>query len=133
MVSIESAIRNFYAHQAYLIDRSRHDEWAKTFAPDGEFHSPTYGEPAIGYDNLITISQRFTQGMQENGERHYHIIQNIFIQEASENTAKVNAYILVTSVNQGNKQPSILRLVNIDDSLVLIDGKWVIKRRQVSY
>src|SRR3546814_14824393 len=72
-------LRNLYAKQAHLIDTGQHEGWAHTFTADGEFHSPTCGEPAIGHDRLADISRRFSETASQDGESHPHVIENVWV------------------------------------------------------
>ncbi|MER1968043.1 nuclear transport factor 2 family protein [Castellaniella sp. GW247-6E4] len=128
-----AVLRNLYAKQAHLIDTGQHEGWAQTFTADGEFHSPTYGEPAIGHDQLADISRRFSESAQQAGERHRHVIENIWVTECDGSSAQVRAYVMIVGTDIERKQARILRIVtNIDQLEKSADG-WLIRHRKVEY
>lgn len=130
---ISAAVRNLYARQAHLIDAGRHDEWAHTFTENGEFHSPTYGKPAIGYEQLIGISRAFTASAEKSGERHRHLFENIWVSECDETTAQARAYLSIIASQQDGGQLRILRIVTITDQLEKSEDEWRVRHRTVTY
>lgn len=128
-----AALRNFYARQAHLIDTGQHGAWACTFTSEGAFHSPTYGQPAVGYDQLSGISKAFEQSARQSGERQRHLIENIWVVECDATTAQVRAYlsIVATRADQGGTQ--ILRIVTIKDELEKSGEDWLVRSRTVEY
>lgn len=128
-----AVLQNFYARQAQLIDTGQHEAWAGTFTADGEFHSPTYGKPAIGQAQLADISRRFGESAQQADERQRHIVQNVWVTQCDGRTAQVRAYVMIAGTSLENKQTRILRIVtNIDQLERTADG-WRIRHRQIEY
>jgi len=130
--STAAAVRNLYARQAHLIDSGQHDDWAHTFTPDGQFHSPTYGQPAIGYEQLAGISKAFSQAAQKSGERHRHLVDNIWVVECDETRAQVRAYLSIVATKEAG-ETRILRIVTLDDQLAMTKQGWQVSRRMVTY
>jgi 3-phenylpropionate/cinnamic acid dioxygenase small subunit len=130
--STSAAVRNLYARQAHLIDSGQHDDWAHTFTPDGEFHSPTYGQPAIGSKQLAGISKAFGQAAQKSGERHRHLIDNIWVVECDATSAQVRAYLSIVATKEAG-ETRILRIVTLDDQLAMTEQGWQVSRRMVTY
>lgn len=130
--STVAAVCNLYARQAHLIDSCQHDDWAHTFTPDGQFHSPTYGQPAIGYEQLAGISKAFSQAAQKSGERHRHLIDNIWVVECDATTAQVCAYLSIVATKEAG-ETRILRIVTLADELAMTDQGWQVSRRTVTY
>lgn len=131
--SIQEALRNFYARQAHLIDAGHHEDWADTFMPDGEFHSPTYGSAAIGRASLMGISKRYQEGAQKAGEQQRHLVQDLWIEQADIHSARARAYLMITAARSTEPGVRILRLVSIVDQLLNQDGVWRVARREVLY
>ncbi|HLU02196.1 MAG TPA: nuclear transport factor 2 family protein [Advenella sp.] len=128
-----AAVRNLYARQAHLIDNGRHDDWAHTFTPDGEFHSPTYGQPAVGYEQLAGISKAFAQAAQQSGERQRHLVDNIWVVECEAGAAQVRAYLSIVATKPQGGETRILRIVTLEDQLALSEKGWQVRRRTVTY
>lgn len=129
--STHESLRNFYPRQAHLIDTKQHETWAHTFMADGEFHSPTYGAPAVGYDELINISRRFAEGAAQTRTQQRHIVQNVWIVRCDDQSATVQVYLSVTASDESGVR--ILRTVTLEDELVHTSGQWLIHKRQVVY
>lgn len=130
--SAVAAVRNLYARQAHLIDSGQHDDWAHTFTPDGQFHSPTYGQPAIGYEQLAGISKAFSDAAQNSGERHRHLVDNIWVVECDATSAHVRAYLSIVATKKAG-ETRILRIVTLDDQLTMTEEGWLVSRRMVTY
>ncbi|MDN5843925.1 MAG: nuclear transport factor 2 family protein [Alcaligenaceae bacterium] len=128
-----AVLRNLYAKQAHLIDTGQHDDWAHTFTPNGEFNSPSYGQPAVGYDQLAGISKTFSESAAQNGERHRHLIENIWVVKSDASTAHVRAYVLILATRSGQTETRILRVVTNDDQLEKSGDDWVVRARTVTY
>lgn len=128
-----AVLRNLYAKQAHLIDTGQHEGWAHTFTADGEFHSPTYGEPAIGHDRIADISRRFSETARQDGESHRHVIENVWVTRCDQTSAQVRAYVMIVATNPALKQTRILRIVtNIDELEKSAEG-WLIRNRKIEY
>lgn len=128
-----ASLQNFYARQAHLIDAAQHAQWADTFTPDGEFHSPTYGEPAIGREHLIGISKAFSQGAAREGERHHHLVQDLWVRRHDGAQAEVQAYLLIAGTHTETNATRLLRIVTIADELEKTATQWRVRRRKVTY
>lgn len=128
-----SALRNLYAQQAHLIDSGQHDAWAQTFAADGEFHSPTYGQPAVGHAQLAGIARAFEAAAQKAGERQRHVMGNIWVSECDGNNARVRAYLSIVATPLAGGEARILRIVTITDRLAKVGQAWRVRQRTVSY
>lgn len=126
-------LRNFYSKQAHLIDAGQHDRWARTFVSDGEFHSPTYGAPAVGYDELRRISEEFSLRAEQSGEQHRHLVENMWVTRCDMATAEVQAYLLIVGTDSSQKSTRILRVVTIIDQLERSGEDWLVRCRTVQY
>ena len=131
--STVTAVCNLYARQAHLIDSGQHNDWAHTFTPDGQFHSPTYGQPAVGYEQLAGISKAFGQAAQKSGERHRHLVDNIWVVECDATCAQVRAYLSIVATKPEAGETRILRIVTLDDQLTMTEQGWQVSRRTVTY
>ncbi|WP_420896846.1 nuclear transport factor 2 family protein [Brevibacterium aurantiacum] len=124
-----SDIYQFYARQTHLIDSGRHADWASTFLDEGEFHSPTYPEPAIGKDALVGISQAFAETALAANEVRRHIMTNIWIRQTNAGLCKVECVLLVTATSSDCTR--VLRTMNITDDLAYQSGFWKVNYRVV--
>lgn len=128
-----AALSDFYARQAHLIDTGQHMAWAATFKQCGEFHSPTYGEPAIGRASLIEISKKFEEGAKLAGEIQRHIVQNIWIEQIGSDYTLVRSYLMILAGKAEIPGARILRAVTIVDRFEQENDEWLIGRREVIY
>jgi hypothetical protein len=131
--SLASTLKPVYAKQAYLIDTGQHRDWAKTFLPEGEFHSPTYSKPAVGHDALVDISRAFATAAQDAGEIHRHIVTNLWVVEADQAVARTCACLLILASSFEAGTARILRVVTLHDKLVWDGGQWLISYRHISH
>ncbi|CAM5221753.1 hypothetical protein CDEF62S_04483 [Castellaniella defragrans] len=129
----QEALRNFYARQAHLIDMGNHAQWAETFTPEGEFHSPTYGAPAVGRDSLAEISKRYQESARQAGEKQRHLVQNLWIEHCDSLSASTRSYLLIVAMKDGEANARILRAVTLIDTLQNRRGTWQVARREVVY
>ena len=130
---ISAILRDFYARQAHLIDTGQHTAWARTFSQYGEFHSPTYGSPAIGYASLLEISKKFQESANRAEEIQRHIVQNIWIEQSGFNFALVRCYLMIVAAKAEVADARILRVVTIADKFQQENDEWLISRRDVLY
>ncbi|MFI0352998.1 nuclear transport factor 2 family protein [Actinomadura sp. 9N407] len=127
-ISAETLLRIqwLYGAQSHLIDEGRAAEWAATFTPDGEFHSPSYPEPVIGTRDLTAFAERFAAG----AGRARHVLTNVHVEAADAHRATVRAYLQIVSTPAGG--PSRLdRMTTLTDDLLQVGGRWLIRRRTV--
>ncbi len=128
-----SPIHQFYARQSHFIDSGRAREWADTFTPDGEFHSPTYPEPVVGTAALTAFAAGFHRRASEQGEVHRHVVTNVWVRDDVEppfDGVVVEAYLQVLATAVGGST-RILRMTTLNDHLVVADGRWAVTRREV--
>lgn len=123
-------VQQFYARQSHLIDSGCADAWARTFAPDGEFHSPTYPEPVVGQERLRAFAERFTDNARAGGEVQRHVVTNVFVEAADAVELQVSAYfqVIATRVTGDTR---ILRFTTVHDRLIRHGEQWRIVRREV--
>ncbi|MGO4385093.1 nuclear transport factor 2 family protein [Specibacter sp. RAF43] len=122
------AVLQLYGAQSRAIDTGAAQSWADTFTASGRFESPTYPEPVVGREALISFAEGFTR----NTPRARHVITNAHLTEMiSARQATAAAYLMVVQTSeQGGVQ--ILRLTTIEDELVMTDGVWKVSRRRVT-
>jgi len=123
-------IHQLYARQSHLIDSGNAEGWARTFTPDGEFHSPTYPAPVAGRAPLRDFAQGFARNARAAGEVHRHVVTNVYVESVNPARAQVSAYLQVvaTSVTGGTR---LLRLTTVHDLLVRHGDDWRVARRDV--
>ncbi|PDP87123.1 hypothetical protein CQJ94_13265 [Glycomyces fuscus] len=123
-------IQQLYARQSHLIDGGHAEAWARTFAPDGEFHSPTYPAPVVGRDRLRAFAEDFAHAAREAGEVRRHVVTNLLVESADTTHAQVSAYLQVVGTRVTG-DTRILRLTTISDRLVRDGEAWRVARRDV--
>jgi len=129
-VTLVIGLQQLYARQSHLIDSGDAEGWARTFAPDGEFHSPTYPAPVVGRDPLRDFAEGFARNARAQGEVHRHVVTNVHVESADSREAQVSAYLQVvaTRVTGGTR---LLRLTTVHDRLVRSGEDWHVARREV--
>lgn len=125
-----TGIHQLYARQSHLIDGGDAEAWARTFTPDGEFHSPTYPAPVVGREGLRAFAEDFARGAGEAGEIRRHVVTNLFVESADSTKAQVSAYLQVIGT-RGTGQTRILRFTTLRDRLVHDGRTWRIAHRDV--
>ncbi|WP_024802860.1 nuclear transport factor 2 family protein [Nocardia sp. BMG51109] len=125
-----AAIHQLYARQSWSIDAGAASEWAATFTPDGEFHSPTYPDPVAGAAALTEFAAGFDRAARAAGERHRHVLSNLLVDRIDADTLAVAAYLQVVATRIGGES-RLLRFTTITDRLTRRDGGWLITRRVV--
>ncbi|WP_019608975.1 nuclear transport factor 2 family protein [Nocardiopsis sp. CNS-639] len=128
--SLITGIHQLYARQSHLIDGGHADAWARTFTPDGEFHSPTYPAPVVGRDRLRAFAEDFAHAAREAGEVRRHVVTNLFVESADTTQAQVSAYLQVIGTRVTG-DTAILRFTTVSDRLVRDGQDWRIARRDV--
>lgn len=124
MVATEDvvAVHQLYGRQSHAIDSGRAAEWAATFTPDGEFHSPTYPEPAVGAGALTAFAERF----HASGETLRHVVSTIHVRPGdTADTLRSDAYLQIVASTH------LVRLTVLGDELVRAGDGWLVRRRTV--
>ncbi|GAA1958664.1 nuclear transport factor 2 family protein [Amycolatopsis minnesotensis] len=116
------AVHQLYGRQSHAIDSGRAAEWAATFTADGEFHSPSYPEPAIGTGGLTAFAARF----HESGEQLRHVVSTVHVRRGNTtDTLFADAYLQIVASTR------LVRLTVLEDELVRTEGGWRVRRRTV--
>lgn len=120
-----------YARQSRLIDSGDAAGWAATFTHDGEFHSPSYPEPAIGADSLRAFAESFAETARTTGVVSRHVITNVdVLPGVDDDHLVVHAYLqIVATASSGDSR--LARLTTITDELVRHGERWLVAHRQV--
>jgi len=129
-VAVLAQIHQLYGRQSHLIDGGSAQDWAETFTSDGEFHSPSYPAPVVGVDELEAFAGRFFSAATAAGEVHRHVITNIDVAPAGEDTLDVRAYLQIVATARGGES-RLVRFTTIADRVVRRDGTWRVARRVV--
>jgi hypothetical protein len=123
------AVHQLYGGQSHAIDSGRAADWAATFTADGEFHSPSYPEPARGTAELTAFAERFHAGCVASGEVLRHVVSTVEVSTEGD-ALRARAYLQIIGTPVG--QPSRLhRLTTLDDDLVRTADGVRIRRRTV--
>ncbi|MGW5382165.1 nuclear transport factor 2 family protein [Nocardia sp. NPDC003963] len=126
-----AAVHQLYGFQSGHIDNGRAADWAATFTPNGEFHSPSYPEPVAGTAALTEFARAFDEAARAAGEVHRHVVTNIAIRRPAPSTLEVSAYLQIVATPRGGSA-HLVRMTTIEDRLELADGRWSVARRRVS-
>ena len=129
--SIAVQVLRAYARQSRLIDSGDATGWAATFTRDGEFHSPSYPEPAVGADALIAFAETFARTDRETGVVRRHVVTNVDVLPGQDDDHVVaHAYLQILATPAGG-ETQLVRLTTLTDQLVRRDGRWLVAHRQV--
>lgn len=124
-------LHQLYAQQSHLIDGGDAAGWAATFTPAGEFHSPSYPEPAVGTDELTAFARDFHAGGVAAGETYRHVVTNVFVSDVTADALDVRAYLQIVATARGGAS-RLVRMTTVADRVVRHDGRWRVARRTVS-
>ncbi|MBB5916199.1 hypothetical protein BJY24_005111 [Nocardia transvalensis] len=124
------AVHQLYGFQSRSIDEGWTAEWAATFTPGGEFHSPTYPEPVAGTAALTEFAAAFREGARAANEVRRHVITNIAVRQSDSSNLEVTAYLQIIATAPG-ADARLVRMTTIEDRLELVDGAWLVARRRV--
>lgn len=122
-------VHQLYGAQSGHIDEGRAADWAATFTADGEFHSPSYPEPAIGTAALVEFAERFAAADRDAGARTRHVITNLVAEPAGPGVLTVHGYLQIVRTAAGESR--LLRMTTFTDELVTDGGTWRVRRRVV--
>lgn len=120
-----------YARQSQLIDGGDAAGWAATFTPDGEFHSPSYPEPATGTAGLTSFAAAFTETGRRTGTVSRHLVSDVDVHPGVDaDHVEVRAYLQIVATTPDGES-RLVRLTTLDDQLVRSAGRWLVAHRQV--
>lgn len=125
------AIHQLYGHQSHCIDSGRHQDWAQTFTDNGEFHSPSYPEPVVGFDDLAAFADRFYAAAEAVDEVHRHVVTNVVVEAVGDSALAVNGYLQIVATARGGES-RLVRMTTVADRMVQVGEEWKIARRTVS-
>jgi 3-phenylpropionate/cinnamic acid dioxygenase small subunit len=128
--TVLARVHNLYGRQSHLIDSGAAADWARTFTPDGEFHSPSYPKAVVGTAELTAFAAGFAVAAIEAGERHRHVITNIAIESGDGDSLTVRAYLQIVATAVGGAS-RLVRFTTVTDTVVPDGDDWLIARRDV--
>jgi 3-phenylpropionate/cinnamic acid dioxygenase small subunit len=129
--AVAEAITRLYARQSRLIDGGDAAGWAATFTSEGEFHSPSYPQPAVGTAELVAFATRFWETGQATGVVSRHVITNVdVLPGAGEDEVVAHAYLQIVATPRG-EDSRLVRLTTVTDRLVRQADGWRVARRDV--
>jgi 3-phenylpropionate/cinnamic acid dioxygenase small subunit len=125
------AVTRLYARQSRLIDGGDAVGWAATFTSDGQFHSPSYPEPAVGTAALVAFAERFRAAGEQSGTVSRHVVTNVdVLAGADDDRVVAHAYLQIVATPRG-EDSRLVRLTTVTDHLVRQAGSWLVARRDV--
>ena len=119
------------------LDTNDPDAYAAAYTPDGQFTAgatATKGRDALR--KMIADLRQRAADAQAKGERRppmYHMTANERVTFSDRDHARIEAYYITATAAGGPNAP--LRVVAVGrsvDDLVRVDGKWLIKTRNVA-
>ncbi len=117
-------IQELIAKHNIALDNKNIDEWTNTWTDDGVWSTP-FGE-AKGKTELKNMINKVTNEFA-SGKRH--LSTNIIIEDASNNTASANSYLIVT---EAKKTPEVVASGTYIDTLKKdANGKWKFLQRRL--
>jgi uncharacterized protein (TIGR02246 family) len=121
------------------LDTLDEDAYAAVFTEDGEFGSA--GKPAKGREALKKVvadvkkgrAEREAKGEPKSTAMH-HVITNAHVEFIDKDHARYHAYWMTTfaGAGQGGTPPRVAAVGRSIDELVRVNGKWLIKSRNVA-
>ncbi|WP_075834330.1 MULTISPECIES: nuclear transport factor 2 family protein [unclassified Rhodococcus (in: high G+C Gram-positive bacteria)] len=126
-----AAIHQLYGRQSHCIDSGRQQDWAQTFTDGGEFHSPSYPEPVVGFDALAAFAARFFAAAEATDEVHRHVLTNLVVEAVDESALTVHGYLQIVATARGGDS-RLVRMTTVTDHVVRVGEEWKIARRTVS-
>ncbi len=120
------------------LDTENADAYAAVFTPDGQFGT---GANAVkGSDALKKMINGFRQRTADNeaktgqkGPAMYHVITNNYLEFVDKDHARLQAYWMTVFGAAGDKTPPRVAAAGREvDEIVRLNGKWLIKARDVA-
>lgn len=116
---------------ARALDTFDADAYAAVYTEDGEFKAG--GTATKGRDALRQMVASLAQNRNESSPPMYHMTADSYIEFIDENTALHHTYWLTVFGAAGQGQaPRVAAAGRGVDELVKVDGKWLIKSRNVA-
>jgi hypothetical protein len=126
------AIHNLFANYALANDLGDADRVEPMFVPEARFELSIAGKTVVGpfedRDTQIAFF-RETLGAQTDEQRR-HFTTNFVIEHPSDSTAKVTAYLLITTTEKGAARVVATGLY--DTELEQRDGEWLFTRMLIA-
>jgi ketosteroid isomerase-like protein len=117
-------IQELIAKHNIALDNKNIDEWTNTWTDDGVWSTP-FGE-AKGKTELKNM---INQVINEFASGKRHLSTNIIIEDAPNNTASANSYLIVT---EAKKTPEVVASGTYIDTLKKdANGKWKFLQRRL--
>lgn len=111
------------------LDGHNAEAYAATYTPDGEFVAGT--NATKGHEAL----KQMIKGLREGGPALYHMTTNHYLEFIDKDHARMHGYYLTASAPAAggqNSAPSVLAVGREVNELVRVNGKWLIKSRNVA-
>jgi len=117
-------IQELIAKHNIALDNNNIEEWTNTWSADGVWSTP-FGE-AKGTTELKNMVSQITNDFA-SGKRH--VSTNIIIENAPNNTASAQSYLIVI---EAQKTPEVVASGNYVDALKKdVNGKWKFTHRRL--
>lgn len=136
MTSIETEVERTLLRHAWGFDDGDWDLLEQAYTPDatveaapGEGMTSNPVNPAFcdGRDQVLKALRDSRAEFTARGERPWHFITNILVEEHDETTAKVRSFnLFLQTTHEG---AAVFGMSRYYDTMVKQDGKWRIKAR----
>jgi 3-phenylpropionate/cinnamic acid dioxygenase small subunit len=118
------------------LDTNDAEAYAAVYTPDGQFGSgpnATKGREAL--TKMVADMRQRRSEAEAKGEKRppmYHVITNPYIEFIDKDRVRYQAYWMTIFGAEGNTQPRVAAAGREYDELVRVNGKWLIKLRDVA-
>ncbi|AHW64661.1 Hypothetical protein CGLY_11080 [Corynebacterium glyciniphilum AJ 3170] len=125
-----SKVGQLYGRQSFAIDEGDASAWARTFAPDGLFVSPSYPDPVSGREALETFARRIYTDSRAAGPLQRHVVTNPMVFRKDDGRWCARAYLSIVATGPDGI-PTIVRVTTVEDELRVVGEQVDIARRTV--
>jgi actinorhodin biosynthesis protein ActVIA len=133
LTGLYAEVQQFYARQVHRLDAVRAEEFAATFAVDGEFeHSPD-SPPARGRAAIAQEVRGFNERrFADDPVQRRHWFSMLDVRPQDDGSVQTEFYALVVITRPGQAQPVIAPSCVVRDVLVREEGELRTLRRKVT-
>lgn len=124
--------QNLVLRFAWLYDAGNREILASLFHPDATFQIEIADQdpidPIVGREAIVEM---ITGSMADQKDKRRHVMSNLIIEDASEDTVVISSYLTLVSVEDGSA--SILSSGHYRDTIVMNHGgQWVFSVRHLT-
>jgi hypothetical protein len=126
------AIHNLFAAYALANDLGDADRVEPMFVPEAKFELSIAGQTAVGpFEDRDAQIAFFREALgAQTDEQRRHLTTNFAIEQTSDTAAKVTAYLLITTTQDGAAR--VVATGIYDTDLEQRDGEWLFTRMLIA-